>query len=97
MHTFIVDSRSCVFMLLYKEAYGDTSDGFINRTTTKMINGFVHLPWNLEREGSMLHGAMWEGRWCVRVCAHAGAAGGVWSVWCVVCSVWCAVFGVWCA
>lgn len=55
-----MDAWSCLFMLLYKEAYGDTPDRFINRTTTKMINGFVHLPWNLEKKGSLLNGAMWE-------------------------------------
>ena len=33
-----MDAWSAVFMLLYKEAYGDTPDGFINRTYTKMRN-----------------------------------------------------------
>ena len=55
-----MDAWSCVFMLLYKQLYGDTPDEFINRTTEKMINGFVHLKWNLEDESSTLNGAMWQ-------------------------------------
>ena len=55
-----MDAWSCVFMLLYKQLYGDTPDRFIDRTTTKMINGFVHLKWNLEDKSSPLNGAIWQ-------------------------------------
>jgi len=44
-------TRKRVALSFLQEAYGDTSDGFINRTYTKMRNGFVHLPWNYEASG----------------------------------------------
>ena len=55
-----MDAWSCVFMLLYRQAFGDTPDGFINRTTALMIKGFEVLPWNLEGSDTVLDGAMWE-------------------------------------
>lgn len=55
-----MDAWSCVFMLLYRQAYGDTPNNFINRTSTLMISGFTGLPWNLEGSGTVLDGAMWQ-------------------------------------
>jgi hypothetical protein len=55
-----MDAWSALFLLLYREVYGDTPDGFINRTYAKIRNGFVHLPWNLEDTSTALDGAMWE-------------------------------------
>lgn len=53
------DGYSLLFLLLYKQLYGD-ADGFCSARAALLRNGFAHVDWQVEASGTVLDGAWWQ-------------------------------------